>query len=122
MNKTGIIKVLIAGLLIAVVAVATFNYGANQRKKVSTNDPTKSSLPTVTDASKKAEDTAKANDGSAEDKADVEASDLGAPVKSNIPQGNTPATGPADNLVPVLIMGGLTGAYLVSRRRAKQNS
>jgi len=53
MNKTGIIKVLIAGLLIAVVAVATFNYGANQRKKVSTNDPTKSSLPTVTDASKK---------------------------------------------------------------------
>jgi cytoskeletal protein RodZ len=122
MNKTGIIKVLIAGLLIAVVAVATFNYGANQRKKASTSDPTKSSLPTVTDASKKAEDTAKANDGSAEDKADVEASDLGAPVKSNIPQGNTPATGPADNLVPVLIMGGLTGAYLVSRRRAKQNS
>ena len=49
MNKSNIAKVFIAVLLIAIVAVATFNYGATQRKKVSANDPTKSSLPTVKD-------------------------------------------------------------------------
>lgn len=123
MNKTGVIKVLIAALLIAVVAVATFNYGSYQRKKVANTDPTKSNLPTISDEAKKAEDTAKANDSSNEAKADVEADSINEPpVQSNIPQGNIPATGPADNAIPVLVLGGLTGAYLVSRRRAKRTS
>jgi len=119
MNKTGVIKVLIAALLIAVVAVATFNYGSSQRKKISNTDPTKSILPTISDESKKAEDTAKANENSDDARADVEANSLNEPpVQSSIPQGNIPATGPADNAIPVLVLGGLTGAYLVSRRRA----
>ena len=123
MNKTGIAKVLIAILLIAVVAIATFNYGATQRKKVANNDSTKSSLPTISDQSKKAEDTAKSNDNSNEAKADIQANNLNdSPVQSSIPQKNTPATGPADNLVPVLVMGSLTGLYMVSRRRAKRSS
>jgi cytoskeletal protein RodZ len=115
MNKTGVAKVLIAGLLIAVVAVATFNYGTTQRKKVANTDPTKSTLPTVTENAKSA-------DNSTADKKDVESTSLNEPaVQSNIPQGNIPATGPADNAIPVLILGGLTGAYLVSRKRAKSN-
>ena len=123
MNKTGVIKVLIAALLIAVVAVATFNYGSSQRKKISNTDPTKSTLPTISDESKKAEDTAKANENSDDARADVEANSLNEPpVQSSIPQGNIPATGPADNAIPVLVLGGLTGAYLVSRRRAKHSS
>lgn len=123
MNKTGVVKVLIAGLLIAVVAVATFNYGNTQRKKVANTDSTKSTLPTVTDSSKTAEGNAKSTDSSNTEKKDVESTSLNEPaVQSNIPQGNIPATGPADNAIPVLILGGLTGAYLVSRKRAKSNA
>ena len=39
MNKSNRVKLVIAVLLIAVVAIATVSYGNSQRKKVATNDP-----------------------------------------------------------------------------------
>jgi hypothetical protein len=114
MNKSNIIKVFIAVLLIAIVAVATFNYGATQRKKVASNDPTKSSLPSVKDDS--------ANQPAIDKPRDTQGIDTpsDAPVEAKLPSQNIPATGPADNLVAVIALGTLTGLYLVSRRKLKQ--
>lgn len=123
MNKSNIAKVFIAVLLIAVVAVATYNYGETQRKKsASLNDPTKSSLPTVKDEAK---NNAESNPQASSDNQDKQGIDTPSapPVTAQIPSQNIPATGPADNLLPSLILGGLAGLYLVSRRRLKaQNS
>lgn len=122
MNKTNLAKLLIAVLLIAVVAVATYNYGLEQRKKAAApSDPTKSSLPTIKeDASKQAENNAKS-----EDKADTKNDTAGIdtpsnpPVQAQIPSQNIPATGPADTLIPAAVLGALTGGYIISRRRLK---
>lgn len=116
MSKSNIVKVIIAVLLIAIVAVATFNYGANQRKKVSLNDPTKSSLPTVKDDPKPAEAT---DQPAVADNVDTPSNP---PVAAQLPSKNIPATGPADNLLPVLALGGLTGLYLVSRSNLKKRT
>lgn len=121
MNKTNLAKVFVAVLLIAVVAVATYNYGVEQRKKAaSTNDPTKSALPTIQDENKKqAENNAK-ND-SKPDTAGVD-TPSSPPVQAQVPTQNIPATGPADSLIPTIVLGGLTGIYLVGRRRLKNLS
>mgnify|MGYP006280180655 FL=1 len=122
MNKSNIAKVFIAVLLIAVVAVATYNYGETQRKKAaSLNDPTKSSLPTVKDEAK---NNAESNPQSGSDSQDKQGIDTPStpPVSAQIPSQNIPATGPADNFIPVLALGSLTGLSLVSRRRIKNRA
>lgn len=117
MNKTNLAKLFVAVLLIAVVAVATYNYGVEQRKKVaSTNDPTKSTLPTIQpEAQKQSENNAK-NDTAGVD------TPSNPPVQAQIPSQNIPATGPADSIVPTIILGALTGGYIASRRRLKNLS
>ena len=116
MNKSNIAKVFIAVLLIAIVAVATFNYGATQRKKVAANDPTKSSLPTVKD------DNSTGQQKPAENTDQNIDTPSNPPVEAQLPKQNIPATGPADNFIPVLVLGSLTGLYLVSRRRLKNRA
>lgn len=115
MSKSNIAKIIIAALLIAIVAIATFNYGANQRKRAGANDPTKSSLPTVKEDAK----SDSTNSPTVNENVDTPTNP---PVAAQLPSKNIPATGPSDNLLPILTLGGLTGLYLVSRNSLKKRS
>lgn len=115
---------LIAVLLIGVVAIATISYGNSQRKKVATNDPTQSSLPTIQDSQKDNNNPSKPGEAQPKPQNNSQAP---APTASNpptqqtvqpqLPQGRTPATGPEDRLLPIIILGTMSGLYLASRRK-----
>ena len=136
MNRPNIIKVIIAILLLIVVVVATVNYGRNQRMKINNTDTAKNSLPTVQEAkpvqndkpnpSKPAQSQPKP-ETKPESKPEPAPAvtkpstpNVSAPaVSAQIPQSSMPATGPADSIIPTIILGSLSGAYLVSRRKLK---
>lgn len=135
MNKSNIFKVIIAALLLFVVVVATVNYGRNQRAKIANTDTSKNSLPTVQEAkpsestkptesnnkpnpSKPAQSQPKPEPAPAVTKPSTPSASTPA-VSAQIPQGNMPATGPADTIIPTLALGTLSGLYLVTRKRLK---
>ena len=123
MNKPNFIKLIIAGLLVVVIVVATTSYGNSQRQKAtqspSSKDSTKSSLPSVQDGkdqvspadTQKVPEIATPSGGASPAVVIVKAPGQTAST--------TPRTGPQDNLLPVIVLGLLTGLYLVSVRRAK---
>ncbi len=124
MNKSNRVKLVIAILLITVVAIATISYGNSQRKKVANNDPTQSSLPTIQDSQKENSNPSKPGESQPKPQ---NSSQSPAPTVSNppaqqtiqpqIPQGRTPATGPVDHLLPIIVLGTMSGLYLVSQRK-----
>ena len=132
MNKSNRVKLVIAVLLIAVVAIATVSYGNSQRKKVATNDPTQSSLPTIQDAQKDQNNPSKPGESQPNQQkppAGQSQPSSSAPVVNNptqqsvqpqLTQGRTPATGPEDHLLPVVVLGVMSGLYLVSLRKARK--
>lgn len=122
MNKPNFIKLIIAGLLVVVIVTATASYDNSQRQKASqspsSKDSTKSSLPSVQDSSPQA------NPADTQPAAAVTAPSSESPtvviVKSpGQTASTTPRTGPQDNLLAVIVLGLLTGLYLVSVRRVK---
>lgn len=128
MNKSNRVKLVIAVLLITVVAVATISYGNSQRKKVATNDPTKSSLPTIQDSQKDNKNPSKPGESQPKPQNNLQSS---TPAVSNqptqptvqpqLPQGRTPSTGSEEHLLPVIILGVLTGLFLVSRKQPNRS-
>lgn len=131
MNKSNRVKLVIAVLLIAVVAIATVSYGNSQRKKVATNDPTQGSLPTIQDAQKDQKNPSKPGESQPTSQKPVtDQAPKPAPVATNPPvqqtvqpqltQGRTPATGPEDHLLPIVVLGVMSGLYLVSLRKDRQ--
>ncbi len=132
MNKSNIIKLIIAALLIFVVVIATVNYGRSQRAKISKTDTTQSSLPTVQE-SKPTEQTKPNPSKPAQPQTKPDPKPEPAPVvtkptspsasapvvSAQVPQSSMPATGPADSVIPTVVLGTLTGFYLVSRRKVK---
>jgi len=124
MNKSNRVKLVIAILLITVVAIATISYGNSQRKKVANNDPTQSSLPTIQDSQKENSNPSKPGESQPKSQNNSQPT---APTVSNppaqqtiqpqIPQGRTPATGPEDHLLPIIVLGTMSGLYLVSQRK-----
>lgn len=130
MNKSNAIKLFLALSLIAVVVAATISYGGTQRSKQAKTDPTRSSLPTISEAPKQQEpakdneNPSKPADSQPKPVSDEpspavatpsQPSSPQAPILAQIPKSSTPATGPADTLIPALVLGLLTGLYLVSR-------
>lgn len=123
MNKPNFIKLIIAGLLVVVIVVATASYGNSQRQKAlesaKPTDNTKSSLPSVQDSSPQAKP---ADTQPAPAVATPSGGASPAVVIVKAPgqtASTTPRTGPQDNLLAVIVLGLLTGLYLVSARRAK---
>ncbi len=96
-------------MLIAVIAVLTFNYVADERNKAPKADPTKSSIPTVQDNKPQPEPpkTPPAR---------------GAVEPQRVVQARIPAAGPSDTFLPVRTLGLRTGWYLVSRRISQSPS
>jgi len=117
MNKSNIIKITLAVLLIFVVVVATVNYGRNQRMKIANTDTSKNNLPTVQESKPTQKNQPKPE--SAPPISKPTATNTPPVVAAQIPQSNMPATGPANSILPVIILGTLTGLYLVSRRNLK---
>ena len=135
MNKSNIFKIIIAALLLFVVVVATVNYGRNQRAKIATTDTAKSNLPTIQEA--KPSESSKPNESNSKPNPSKPAESQPKPepapvvtkptspnastpaVTAQITQGNMPATGPVDTIIPTIALGTLSGLYLVSRRRLK---
>ena len=125
MNKSNILKITLAVLLIFVVVVATVNYGRNQRMKIANTDTSKNNLPTVQESKptqKNQPNTSKPAQPKPESAPPISTpttTNTPPVVAAQIPQSNMPATGPADSILPVIILGTLTGLYLVSRRKLK---
>lgn len=128
MNKSNRVKLVIAALLIVVVAIATISYGNSQRKKVAENDPTKSSLPTIEESQKQSNNPSKPGESQPAPKPSTQQNtpsggQVTTPqqqtVQPQLPQGRTPATGPEDHILPVIILGSLTGLYIASRKHLK---
>ena len=136
MNKSNLIKVIIAALLLFVVVVATVNYGRNQRAKIATTDTAKNNLPTVQEAkpseqSKPSQNSNQTKPSDSQPKPEPKPEPAptvtkpstpttSAPaVTAQIPQSSMPATGPIDSIIPTIALGTLSGLYLVSRRRLK---
>ena len=136
MNKSNLIKVIIAALLLFVVVVATVNYGRNQRAKIATTDTAKNNLPTVQEAkpseqSKPSQNSNQTKSSDSQPKPEPKPEPapvvtkpstptVSAPaVNAQIPQSSMPATGPMDSIIPTIALGTLGGLYLVSRRRLK---
>lgn len=126
MNRPNLIKMALAFMLILVVVVATVNYGNNQRSKLRVGDA-RNSLPTIqsTDSntaspSSSSNTTDKPNPSRPSDSQPKNNAEPAPVVQSQLPQSSTmPATGPADMIVPSLVLGLLSGMYLVSKRRLK---
>jgi hypothetical protein len=124
MNKSNRVKLIIAILLIIVVAIATISYGNSQRKKAANNDPTQSSLPTIRDSQKQnnnpsmpGESQPKPQNLSQSSGSSVPNPSVQQTVQPQIPQGRTPATGPEDHLLPIVVLGTMSGLYVASQRK-----
>lgn len=138
MNNSNRVKLVVAGLVIVVVAIATISYGNSQRKKMANNDSTKSALPTIENTQKQNNNPSKPGESqpnsqspSSQSQAETvpapppQNSDSSIPstpqqgIQPQLPQGRTPATGPADNLLPVIVIGTLSGLYFASRKHLR---
>lgn len=129
MDKTNKVKMVIAALLIAIVAIASISYGNSQRNKATNSDPTKSSLPTIEESQKSDKNPSRPGDSQPapepESKPQQAQSNSMPPpsdsanqgVQPQLPQGRTPATGPVDYTLPIIVLGSLSGLYLAGYRR-----
>ncbi len=115
MDKSNFVKLAIASLLVVAIVVVAVSFGSQQRQNSSQPDNTKSSLPSV----KESTEQNPPKDPSNKSDASAAQNHAAQPVASQTPSATTPRTGPADNFIPVIILGTLSGFYLVSKRRAK---
>ncbi|MSR68693.1 hypothetical protein EXS66_02840 [Candidatus Saccharibacteria bacterium] len=115
MDKSNFVKFALASLLVVVIVVFAVSFGSQQRQNSSQSDNTKSSLPSVKESTEQnpPKDTSNKSDTT------VVQDPAAQPVANQTPSATTPRTGPADNFIPVIILGTLSGFYLVSKRRAK---
>lgn len=114
MNRSNIIKLVLAVFLIGAVVVATFVYGNSQRKKQVESSP-KNNLPTIESQSTGST----TNDPNVSVPQPSSGSQSQQSVSPQIPTAKTPTTGPADTLLASVVLGLLAGLYIISRRLYK---
>lgn len=140
MNRSGGLKLVIVIGVIVIVVVATFIYGNIQRNKQKPAGP--ANLPTIenTDQAKSAEQNKSdqaANNKPTESKPQQSSQNNQAapapssgepapgpinqskPAQAQIPTAHTPATGAADMLIPALVLGLLSGGYIITKRQRR---
>ncbi len=144
MDRSGKIKLIVAILVIAIVVGATFVYGNIQRKKQTTDNATHNNLPTIESNQSTSQTSPQPTDKttpsnpqqstankpvagqsntapSSGSSSSGGASSSSIPAQPQLPTAKTPATGAADQFLPSVVLGLLTGLYIVTRRnRVKQ--
>lgn len=120
MKKVNLIKGAIGLILVLIITVATVSYGKNQRSKINLKDNTQSTLPTVQDNTSNSKNDKSAQDKTKPTQLETPAPAVNTPVQAQNTQGQMPATGATDSILPVIVLSGLSSAYLISRRRLKE--